>query len=287
MNPDPAAGGPGAAASPARRPARRLVGAAVGVAAVAAVALALAAGSSEPATTTAGSVPGSTSPTAPAPSASSPVTEPATTASTTTTSTSTPDTTEAPPATLTDPWWAYKGNLDGPRVLVVGDSITDQATEEIAEVLHPDFATQVIGLSGFELAEAEPYLTPYPPTRPDVVLIELGTNDGNDVLADTSGERRARWKDTMVAYRDLFPGSCFVPVTMPASRDFPAWDDSQQELNDWLLATFPDAVDWNGFELGARAAGTRLLIDDHIHPNSGGEAALAALYRRGVERCLG
>ena len=271
MTGDAEADGTGSAASAPRRRVRRLAGAAAGAAAVAVVALALVAGSSEPVTTTAGPLPGSTSSTVPAPSSSSSSSSPATQPSTTADPPA-PGATQ-PPVTLTDPWWAYKGNLDGPRVVVVGDSITAEAQEEIA-------------VSGFELAEAEPYLVPYPPTRPDVVVVELGTNDGNEILADTSGERRARWKATMLAYRDLFPATCFVPVTMPASRDYPAWDDSQQELNDWLLTTFPDALDWNGFELGERAAGRRLLIDDAIHPNTEGEAALAALYRRGVERCL-
>lgn len=284
MTDDPA-GGP-VAATRRRRTVGRLAGAAAVVVAVAvvAVAVALAAGSSAPSsTTTAGPVPGTRSPTAPATSEPSAVAE---TTTTTATSTIRSEVTEPPAATLTEPWWAYKGNLDGPRVLVVGDSITDEAADEIAAVLQPDFATQVIGLSGFELAEAEPYLARYPPTRPDAVLIEFGTNDGNAILADTSGARRAEWKATLLRYRDLFPDTCFVPVTMPASRDYPAWDDSQQELNDWLLATFPDALDWNGFELRERAAGNRLLIHDLIHPDTAGQAALATLYRRGVERCL-
>ena len=281
MSPDPADGGSDAGPAPRRRRApARLAGAAVGVVAVAVVATLLAAGSSQPSTTIAGPVPGSTGPTAPPTSGQSPVTDP------TSTSTTAPDVAEPPPVTLAEPWWAYKGNLDGPRVLVVGDSITDQASEEVTKELHPDFATQVIGLSGFELAEAEPYLARYPPTRPDVVLIEFGTNDGKEILADPSGARRDRWKATLLGYRDLFRGACFVPVTMPASRDYPAWNDSQQELNDWLLATFPDTLDWNGFELRERAAGNRLLTDDLIHPDAAGEAALATLYRRGVERCL-
>ena len=141
---DAEADGTGSAASAPRRRVRRLAGAAAGAAAVAVVALALVAGSSEPVTTTAGPLPGSTSSTVPAPSSSSSSSSPATQPSTTADPPA-PGATQ-PPVTLTDPWWAYKGNLDGPRVVVVGDSITAEAQEEIAGALQPDFATQVIGL---------------------------------------------------------------------------------------------------------------------------------------------
>jgi hypothetical protein len=197
-----------------------------------------------------------------------------------------PPPTVAEPVTLDDPALAYAGKLDGPRVLVVGDSITDRSAPLITPLLDRDVAHRVFGLSGYKLAEAEPFLTPYPPTLPAVVIIELGTNDGNDILADRSGATRAAWKERLVGYHDLFPGTCFVPITMPARRGDPAWDASQQELNDWLLATFPRTIDWNGYELGQRAVGRTLLEPDGIHPDAAGAAAIAVLYRFGVDRCL-
>lgn len=203
-----------------------------------------------------------------------------------TTSTSASTTTTKPAGPIEDPAWAYKGNLSGPKVLVVGDSITSDNRNAINAALRPHYATQLIGLSGQKLAGAAYYLTPYPPTSPDVVILEFGTNDGNGILADTSGAKRDTWKATYLSYRDMFPDTCFVPVTMPASRNYPAWDASQQELNDWLMATFPDTIDWNGFELAQRAAGYTLLTEDFIHPTAAGAPALAAFYRMGIEDCL-
>lgn len=197
-----------------------------------------------------------------------------------------PTTTTRPPGNVNDPWWAYKGNLAGPKVVVAGDSITSLSKNAINAALYPDYATQVMGLSGHKLAQADYYLEPYPATNPDVVIIEFGTNDGNGILADSTGQKRAEWKAKYLDIASRFPNACFVPVTMPASRNYPTWDASQQELNDWLLATFPDTADWNRFELGQRAAGYNLLGADFIHPEGLGFSSLAAVYLGAVERCL-
>jgi len=170
--------------------------------------------------------------------------------------------------------------------VVVGDSITALSRHAINAALYPDYATQVMGLSGHKLAQADYYLEPYPATDPSVVIIAFGTNDGNGILADTTGQKRAQWKAKYLDIAGRFPDACVVPVTMPASRNYATWDASQQELNNWLLSTFPDASDWNRFELSQRSAGYNLLGSDLIHPEGLGFSSLAAIYQGAVERCL-
>ena len=115
---------------------------------------------------------------------------PTTTEEPTTTTAPATTTTTRPPGDLNDPWWAYKGNLDGPKVLVVGDSLIRLATPAINAALYPDHATQVLGMSGFKLAASDYYLAPYPASNPDVVVVEFGTNDATGIRDDTTGAKR-------------------------------------------------------------------------------------------------
>lgn len=182
----------------------------------------------------------------------------------------------------------YTGS--GPRVLVLGDSITHSSRAQIAarlqghavrvgavvgEGLAPGPWSEALGRGGMvEVAEG------MAGDDPDVVVIALGTNDAwNPNLTLPSAEAGLR------RLVELFPHSCLVTVAIVESPAADGYDGDEARAINRLLAGVADVVvPWGA---RAEAAGSRYLSDDGIHLTPEGQEMFADLVGEAVESCLG
>jgi hypothetical protein len=171
---------------------------------------------------------------------------------------------------------AYEGT--GPRVAVIGDSITVISAEDIHAALHPEYASSITAAIGIktdaQLVTAQRYVA----TDPSVVVINLGTND---VSAHDSPESFRHEMDAIVG---LFPDRCVVVTTLttqpPVSKEFAARAAAYNEY----LRTFPHVADWDAVLAQAVRNGEQ-LTSDGVHPNDEGQRRYAALLAAAVRLC--
>ena len=174
----------------------------------------------------------------------------------------------------------------GPRVSVIGDSITFLSKKDIEATLdgaryHPT----VVGRIGYTAAQVHADVAAQAKTHPSVVVFELGTNDVTQ--SDTGATDPASYERTLTAYKAEFPGSCLVATTVSSHRPSPTMDDTATTINTWLLHNFDHVVDWDSHEWVAREKGQVLVDPDEVHPNPAGQAALAQLMLAGTRACTG
>jgi hypothetical protein len=186
-----------------------------------------------------------------------------------------------------DPSWGeieedYEG--EGPRVVVLGDSLTVQSRNALGREL-AGYALKVAalrgeGLSGGPLSDwfdgqlmlgaARSYAN----DDPAIAVLALGTNDAwsADLALPPALEA---WR-TMTG---LFDAACIVGVTITESSSAPDYSvDEARAINEVIVAGSDELVDWR--ELGAPV--TR---PDGIHPTLEGVDRLAGAIRRAVDAC--
>ena len=185
----------------------------------------------------------------------------------------------------------YSGT--GPTVALLGDSITFlNDTRSQAALQAAGFSTSVTGNYGYTAANDKPWADLYADTHPDVVIINLGTNDANQQAAAKPNFTTDVFKQRMAAYQAEFAGSCFVVTTITSHRtaaSFPAgtadaqiqaWNAIATEYNAYLR-TFAHVVDWDA----AVASHPEYLVDE-IHPfTAPGSQVLAALDVAAAQTC--
>jgi|GEM_PF-2652565 lysophospholipase L1-like esterase len=176
------------------------------------------------------------------------------------------------PSTIGD----YVGT--GPRVAVIGDSITFLSVDAINAALRPRFApgiTAVIGIkTDAQLVTAKRYAA----THPDIVVIDLGTND---VTQHDAFESYRHELGSMVG---LFPQSCVVVTTITThTPGDDAFAQRAAKYNEYLR-TFPHVADWDAVVGQALQAGQHILTD-LVHPNPAGQRLYAGLVAQAVSAC--
>jgi lysophospholipase L1-like esterase len=203
-----------------------------------------------------------------------------------TTTTEPPDPTTTVPEAV-DPSFGsieptYQG--DGPRVVVLGDSLTVQSREALGRQL-AGYALKVGALRGEGLAGGpfseefgeEAMLAAarlYAPDDPEVVVLALGTNDAWSADIALPAAREA-WR-TMT---DLFDSACIVGVTIVETTTAARYDaDEARAINELITEDSDQVVDWR--ELGAR-----VTAGDGIHVTPEGAEIRAEEIRRAVEAC--
>ena len=162
-------------------------------------------------------------------------------------------------------------------VVVLGDSITYLSGAAIHAALDPAYTVDVNGIPGIEVAGQQTSALKYAQTQPDVVIINLGTND---VGARRDPSDVIRELGAMAA--EFGPTTCVVLVTLTThvpSDDFEQratavnrWIRSQQHVADWdsaLAATDPPAE----------------LTTDTVHPTVEGQSVMAQLLQQQVDAC--
>jgi len=156
--------------------------------------------------------------------------------------------------------WRDEGR--SPNAFFIGDSITDGASPYIAAAL-PGWTTgfdAVVGRpsdGGIAPAEAQAQASP----RPDVVVVELGTNDGDPVAF------RANMIRILSSLRD-------VPFVLWQTTHGPMTTIPQ--INAAIRAIVPRfantaIADWDGFVTND------MLVSDGVHPQTAYEDSMATL----------
>lgn len=173
----------------------------------------------------------------------------------------------------------------GPRVALVGDSITDGARNELDAALGDAYELEIVGRFGKRTEEVEPEVAALATSTPSAVVINLGTND---VLQRVPTERAAASLDRMVAA--LGEADCVLVVTINESMTVSgtSFTDGARALNARIeqIADAHDnasVVDWNAAI--DDHGGNDELTSDTFHPSAAGRAVLADAYRDAVDRC--
>jgi lysophospholipase L1-like esterase len=174
---------------------------------------------------------------------------------------------------------AYTGRSDGRRVAAIGDSITRMVDGDIHNVLDGDYAVSVRGIDGATTAEMQPYADAYAAGvaggKPDIVVMNLGTNDSFRGLSLFAAALQ------LLAMDAKFPDACTVSVTLNTHTFAAVMNEYHAELNKGIRQ-HPHVVDWDAIVATSRVP----LTYDGIHPTDQGRVMLAQAIRAQVDSCL-
>jgi acyl-CoA thioesterase-1 len=183
-------------------------------------------------------------------------------------------------------WWrqstpppaisAYEGS--GPQLAVLGDSITFVSAEAIDAALKPRYALSMSAVVGVKTDGQMATAKRYAGTRPDVVVINLGTNDA---LQGVDVDRYEREMAKMVS---MFPDSCVIVTTIVTHPIDPTDYEQRAAAYDAYLRTLPHVADWDARVAKASRTGLQYLADA-VHPNADGQRAYAELIRETADAC--
>lgn len=187
----------------------------------------------------------------------------------------------------------YQGNLNGPKVAVNGDSITNLSTTDIQAALAPNYAYNVLGQNGYTIADALPSLQTMltdPEGAPQDVIVNLGTN--NVLRQDTLWPWELAAEVQMLANTPcvvMVNVSTYADVFPVLSGDPPMADDINTAINQ-AVATHPNfhLLDWNTFVHTGNNFNLYVFQGDLgflglVHPNADGQAALASMYVQALQ----
>jgi lysophospholipase L1-like esterase len=163
----------------------------------------------------------------------------------------------------------------GPRqIVIIGDSISFGTQEEFPLAM-PNDDVDVIATSGIRLGPQRETITLAVATAPDVLVIELGTNDVpvfeptfldeiDDVLDETDDLPCVLWVNVFV------PNFESNAATVNEHLEEAADDHDNLQIVDWFTLANDDPS---------------LMSPDGLHPNEDGQAALALAVAASAERC--
>jgi lysophospholipase L1-like esterase len=158
------------------------------------------------------------------------------------------------------------------RVAVLGDSITFQSQAAIRTALASVDDLTVIGRSGLTIEGLLPDARDVARTMPDVVVIDLGTNDA------LKGVTTSRSIDRFDAMLDLFPRAVCILVTVNTRLGDTDDITRARAINAYIEGTGRPVVDWDGTLAAALADdGSEPMLIDLVHPSTHGQAVLAGL----------
>lgn len=175
----------------------------------------------------------------------------------------------------------------GPKVAVMGDSITQMSTTAIHTALDPIAEVGVVGINNQRFDQLQPVADRFAATSPDQVILALGTNDAGQgwPLADTEAAIAS-----MIA---TFPAaSCITVLTPTDTTGLANYNVAVGPLIEHLRslpATDPriQVADWEyvlGEHMKAGEPGGRWTLDT-VHLTPLGQAQYAALMQAAVQSC--
>lgn len=179
----------------------------------------------------------------------------------------------------------------GPRVVVLGDSLTVGTWDRLYRDLGQDHAVKIAarfgeGFDGGSFSDAfgRPVMVDaaaeYAADQPAVAVIALGTNTAwhNSARADDIDLALAN-EATAVAG---FGAACLVRVTLPTASTAPGWDPAVAERLNASSAAWTDrTVDW----AGTVAARPELLDAGGVHATPEGYRVRAKMIAAAVRSC--
>jgi hypothetical protein len=169
----------------------------------------------------------------------------------------------------------YVGRRGAPRVAIAGDSITALARAEIVSTLRHHYRVRVDAFSGRTIAGVGPAIARQAATRPDVVVVNIGTNDMD--------HGPTRWRadlDRVLATVASVP--CVEAFTVYDGRRRPARAQIGREINARLAELAASGsihlIDWNA----AVHRDPHLVVADRIHPGGAGQRWIATSIRAAI-----
>jgi len=146
------------------------------------------------------------------------------------------------------------------RVTIVGDSITALSADALHRQLDAWYLVSIDGRSGYTAEQQQPSLDEMIAMRPDVMVINLGTNDAlkgtvAEVAISTLSAARGRLEAQ---------GTTVVFVTLTTDTDNPAANNIAAAVNAWIRSQ-ENVVDWDRAVATSIASGA-LLTSDSVHP---------------------
>jgi hypothetical protein len=184
---------------------------------------------------------------------------------------------------------AYGATADEtkPRVLVLGDSITDHGQRELRDTIGPLYALSVEGQDNYRADELVPAAQRWATRDFQQVIINLGTNDV------VQGWPVPKTTETLEQLVSFFPrAQCIHLTTINTDLDLgAAASDRANAVNDQLQAIADSdsrihIVDWNAIVDAETAQGVR-LTSDGVHPTSEGQQLLVDAYEQSMSACDG
>ncbi len=182
----------------------------------------------------------------------------------------------------------YEGNLLGPAVAIVGDSLLtdDFAGGPLEEMLRPDHQTSRVAQSGVRademVATAQDWYD-----GADIAVVGLGANDSGAIL---NGEwTLPQTFEAFTQIRDAFSqAGCIVYVTI--DENAPCYDcDIAAEIDDWWrVQALLDAeririADWSAAV--NEAGGWEVWSRDGLHQTDDGRQFMAEVIASAVRSC--
>jgi lysophospholipase L1-like esterase len=182
----------------------------------------------------------------------------------------------------------YQGNMAGPKVAILSDSLLTDPTGAHLEFFlgdtHQTSRLAVCGAKSYEMVQAARDWN----NAVDVAVISLGTNDAC-AITNAGQTVENTYDNGYTPIRDAFSNaSCIVFLTldeqMPGMRP-----GVNKALNDWwrLHALYrPDRyrlADWN--MAIAYFGGSTSMTVDGVHPNSFGSLVMAEIVETQVNQC--
>jgi lysophospholipase L1-like esterase len=198
----------------------------------------------------------------------------------------------SPPA---PPSLAFGGQIartytgDGPKVVVLGDSLTVLSWQQTYNDLTSDHAVMAAAWNG-EGYDGGPFsdrvgrggvlmarvAQTYAKTHPDVAVLALGTND----VWNSSRAIGGALLEMAAMVNELKP-ACLVGVTIPEASAASRWNGAgARVLNHALRAWADRVVDWARISQAPRITGP-----DHVHPTKQGADRRAAAIASAVRSC--
>jgi hypothetical protein len=164
---------------------------------------------------------------------------------------------------------------DGPRrIVIIGDSISFGTQEEYPLAM-PDDDLEVIAIPGIRLGPQREAISMAVATRPDVLVIQLGTNDVpvyepafldeiDEVLDETDDLPCVLWVNTFVT--KFATNAAEVNEHLEQAAD----DHDNLQIVDWFTLANDDRS---------------LMSPDGLHPNEEGQGVLALAVAASAARC--
>jgi hypothetical protein len=175
-------------------------------------------------------------------------------------------------------------------VVIIGDSITEQAEPMLLDELQPDAVVRVRGRGGYRIEQMEPYAIEAAAAEPEQVIINLGSND---VLLSWSLDRSV---EAYARLLDYFDDARCVHVVTVNERFFSMTDDGlgwralllNAQIRELAAENGADVVDWANMVADYEAVGAPYgpITTDSVHPTELGQKMLADAYRESLRTCL-
>lgn len=166
---------------------------------------------------------------------------------------------------------AVVASPQAPTVAVLGDSITYQSEMEIRAALASTTLISLVGRSGKTIGEVQPDADAAAASVPDIVVINLGTNDAYNKLDPAKSHL------DLVHMMATFPESHLVMVTITASFFTEAFNSRARAINAAIRASRAVVVPWDEIVAAEAASGSPAgpLLVDGLHPEPRGRLLLA------------